>query len=186
MSVTKAVLDSKLVWLEDCMRGPFIQSTDNEGRDKDWQKKLYTKAEKKIISPEAQACYMWSNEDYDKVCNKLAKFRRIPDPVTIDGHCMFSAPMKQCLLNPNFKVPEMRRQIGYFLSKIPEQFYQYSLPYLEGQSYESYILNIWSGFSYGDELCLGVLAHMWNLKITVVSPDLPDLKIFTKMMRILI
>ena len=40
MSVTKAVLDSKLVWLEDCMRGPFIQSTDNEGRDKDWQKKL--------------------------------------------------------------------------------------------------------------------------------------------------
>ena len=39
-------------------------------------------------------------------------------------------------------------------------------------------MNVWSGLSYGDELCLGVLGYMWNLKITIVSPDMPDVKIF--------
>ena len=180
LKLTKAVLDAKIAWLDDCMKGEFIPSNDNDERDKNWQKNLYTKEEKKMISEEAQKCYMWSNEDYEEVCDKLAKYGRIQDPVPIDGHCMFTAPMKQCKLNPNFKVEDMRHQISYFLSKLPEQFYQYSLPYLEDQSFESYILNMWSEFSYGDVLCLGVLGYMWNLKITVVSPNMPDLQIFHK------
>ena len=178
LNITKAVLDTKLAWLDDCMKGELIPSHDNDERDKDWQKNLYTKQEKKVISEEAQKCYIWSEEEYQSVCNKLAKYGRIPDPVTIDGDCMFTAPMKQCKLNPNFKAIDMRHQIAYFLSKLPEQFYQYSLPYLEDQSFQSYTLNIWNGLSYGDELCLGVIAYMWNVKITIVSPDMPDLKIF--------
>ena len=178
MSISKAILDAKIAWMDDCMKGKFIPSQDNEGRDKNWQRNLYTKEEKKIISEEAQKCYMWSNEEYESVCDKIAKYGRIPDPVPIDGHCMFTAVMKQCKLNPNFKVEDMRHQVAYFLSKLPEQFYQYSIPYLEDQSFESYILNVWLGLSYGDELCLGVLGYMWNLKITIVSPDMLDVKIF--------
>ena len=96
------------------------------------------KRRKKKISEEAQKCYMWSNEDYESVCDKIAKYGRIPDPVPIDGHCMFTSVMKQCKLNPNFKVEDMRHQVAYFLSKLPEQFYQYSIPYLEDQSFQSY------------------------------------------------
>ena len=160
------------------MKGEFIPSTDNDQRDKNWQKNLYTKEEKKKLREEVQKCYFASNEDYDAVLVKLAKYGREPDPVKIDGHCMFTAPMKQCSLNRNWTVEDMRHQIAYFMSKMPEQFYQYSLAYLHGQSFQSYILNIWAGLCYGDELCLGCLAHMWNLKITVISPHLPDIKIF--------
>ena len=56
-----------------------------------------------MISEEAQKCYMWSNEDYEEVCDKLAKYGRILDPVPIDGQCMLTAPMKQCKLKPKLQ-----------------------------------------------------------------------------------
>ena len=36
MSITKAVLDAKMAWMDDCMKGEFIPSQDNEGHDKNW------------------------------------------------------------------------------------------------------------------------------------------------------
>ena len=38
LKLTKAVLDAKIAWLDDCMKGEFIPSHDNDERDKNWQK----------------------------------------------------------------------------------------------------------------------------------------------------
>ena len=151
---------AKMEWFEDKMKGDYIESQDNAKRDKNWQKKLYSKKEKKDISEDARNCYFVNDEEYDRVCTKLAKFGREPHPVTIDGNCMFTAPMTQLRLNPTFTQLDLRRQIAYFMAKLPEQFFGYADAYLEGQSFQSYILNIWNGKNYGDALCLGVLAHM--------------------------
>ena len=40
------------------------------------------------------------------------------------------------------------------------------------------VLNFYRGYSQGDELIAGVWGHVWNIKITIVSPETPDLKIF--------
>lgn len=178
MKISKPCLDAKMEWFEEKMKGDYIESEDNAKRDKNWQKKLYSKKEKKDISEDARNCYFVNDEEYDRVCTKLAKFGREPQPVTIDGNCMFTAPMTQLRLNPTFTQLDLRRQIAYFMAKLPEQFFGYADAYLEGQSFQSYIMNIWNGKSYGDALCLGVLAHMWNLKITVISPNSPDALIF--------
>ena len=39
------------------------------------------------------------------------------------------------------------------------------------------------GNSYGDELIASVWGHIWNLKVTIVSPNTPDLKCFHKCKR---
>ena len=39
------------------------------------------------------------------------------------------------------------------------------------QSYYSYICNLYNGHIYGDNFVLMAIAHMWNIKITVVLAD---------------
>ena len=73
---------------------------------------------------------------------------------------------------------ENRQTIAFYLAKLPEQFYLYAQPYCLDQSFENYVLNFYRGYSHGNKLIAGVWGHVWNMKITIISPDTPDLKIF--------
>ena len=85
---------------------------------------------------------------------------------------------KQGDINRKWTIKENRETLAFYLAKLPEQFILYAHPYISEQSYESYLLNFWHGFSYCDELVARVWGHIWNLKITVISPDTPDLRCF--------
>ena len=172
------ILETKLEFLDPYMRGPLIRSTEIQEDDEDCVRILYTDEEKEDLSEEAQEYFLYCEEDLNILKDKVAKYGRDLDPVPIDGDCLLHAIRKQCKINRHWTVKENRETLAFYLAKLPEQFILHATPYLNGQSYESYLLNFWHGYSYGDELIASVWGHIWNLKITIVTPDYPDLKCF--------
>ena len=64
------------------------------------------------------------------------------------------------------------QQIAYYMAKWPQRFYDLVKPYLGTHLYESYITNIFHGTKFIDyEVITAVITKMWNLAITIVSPD---------------
>ena len=180
LKVSKEILNTKLDWLDPELRGDLVKSKENQKETKTKKRVLYTDEEKEEISEEAQSYFLYSDEDLEILKTKAAKYRRHLDPVPIDGNCLLHAFRKQCLINPNWSLEENRHTLAYYMAKMPEQFVLYADPYIMEQSYESYILNFWHGFSYADELIASVWGHIWNLKVTILSPTTLDLKCFHK------
>ena len=178
MLVHKPVLEAKLSWLDPYMRGPFIQSDEFDCSTKILKKDLNTEEERKELSKEAQAYFWSSDEDLMILKDKAACYGRDLDPVPIDGDCLLHAVRKQCDINPAWTIMENWQTLAFYLAKLPEQFILYANPYIIDQKYESYILNVYHGYSYGDELIASVWGHIWNMKITILSPQMPDLKCF--------
>ena len=63
MWVHKAVLETKLNWLDPYMRGPLIQLDEIDPNTKLKKKDLYTDEEKKDLSKEAQLYFLSSDDD---------------------------------------------------------------------------------------------------------------------------
>ena len=177
LRVSREVLKTKLDFLDPYMRGPLIKSTEIDD-DPEKVRILYTDEEKEEISEEAQQFFLSCDEDLEILKDKAANYGRDLDPVPIDGDCLLHAIRKQCAINRKWTIKENRETLAFYLAKLPEQFILYAHPYIAEQSYESYLLNFWHGYSYGDELIAGVWGHIWNLKITILSPDTPDLRCF--------
>ena len=177
LRVSREVLKTKLDFLDPYMRRPLIKSTEIDD-DPEKVRILYTDEEKEEISEEAQQFFLSCDEDLEILKDKAANYGRDLDPVPIDGDCLLHAIRKQCAINRKWTIKENRETLAFYLAKLPEQFILYAHPYIAEQSYESYLLNFWHGYSYGDELIAGVWGHIWNLKITILSPDTPDLRCF--------
>ena len=122
------------------------------------KKDLYTSEEKKKIKPNENCVTMFlkSNTKADNIAMFLAR--------------EYNRKVKE--------VPYNGKQTAYYLAKFPEKFWLNIKESLEGKSLESYIRNLYSRYSYGDIICLIVIALMWTLKITIVTPNLEDIKIF--------
>ena len=178
MRVHKSVLETKLNWLDPYMRGPLVQSDEIEPSTKKQKRVLYTDEEKKYLSKEAQLYFLSSDDDLKILKDKAAHYGHDLDPVPVDGDCLLHAVRKQCDINPVWTLEENRQTLAFYLAKLPEQFILYANPYIHDQKYESYILNFYHGYSYGDELIASVWGHIWNMKITILSPHMPDLKCF--------
>ena len=178
--MSEEVLDTKVHFFDPYMRGEFIQAqeiTDRHLKRKP-KKVLYTEEEKLEISSEARNLYLYSDDDLEILKTKVAYYGRDLKAVPIDGDCLLHAIRDQTEINPLWGILENRQTLDFYLAKLPEQFYMYAEPYCEGQSFESYVRNFFRGYSYGDELIAGVWGHIWNIKITIVTPTNPDLKIF--------
>ena len=180
MRISEDVLYTKIKWFDPYMRGDFVES--DEIQDRHLKKKpakiLYDEDEMKTISEEARSHYLFSDKDLEILKTKVAKYGRELKAVPIDGDCLLHAIRDQCAINPQWTIMENRQTVAFYLAKLPEQFYLYSEPYCLDQSFESYVLNFYRGYSQGDKLIAGVWGHVWNMKITIVSPETPDLKIF--------
>ena len=64
------------------------------------------------------------------------------------------------------------RQVSMHMLRHPSKFYRYmEQEFAEtGESYESYVTNIFRGKVWGDDLIAAAFGDMWNIAITVVSP----------------
>ena len=180
MRISEEVLYTKINWFDPYMRGEFIESDEIQDRHlkKKPKKVLYTEDEIKTISSEARNHYLFSDEHLEILKTKVARYGRDLKAIPIDGDCLLHTIRDQCAINPNWTIMENRQTIAFYLAKLPEQFYMYAELYCHEQSFESYVLNFFRGFSHGDEVIAGVWGHVWNMKITIVSPENPDLKIF--------
>ena len=136
--------------------GPLVKSDENQKETKRNKCVFYTEEEKEEISEEAQQYFLSCDDDLEILKNKAAKYSQDLDPVPIDGDCLLHAFRKQCMINPNWSIEENRHTLAFYMAKLPEQFVLYANPYIMDQSYESYIMNFWHGFSYSDELIAAV------------------------------
>ena len=99
-----------------------------------------------------------------------------------DGLCMARAILEQVVHHPHAYGPEMAmRQVGLHLIRHPYKFY----PLVEqelletGESYESFCWNVYNSFLWGDDLIASAFSHMWNIRISIVSPRFRnELKLF--------
>ena len=161
------------------MRGEF-KKNDECQRNSKKKRILYTDEEKQEICEEARSFFLCCDQDLVTLKQKAAKYGRELLAVPIDGDCLLHAFRKQCDVNPMWTLMDNRGLLAYYLAKMPEQFILYANPYILNQSYESYILNFFYGYSYGDELIAAVWGHIWNLRVTMISPHTLDLKCFHK------
>ena len=176
MRVSQEVLQMKIDWFDPHMKGELIPSPEdaqNKGKHQ-----LYTKEEEKYISEEARSYFLACDSDLEILKNKAAKYGRDLKQVPIDGDCLLHAVRDQTEINPKWSIMENRQTLGFYLAKLPEQFFMYAEAYCTEQSYESYVRNFFNGTSYGDELIAGVWGHIWNMKVTIISPHVEDLKVF--------
>ena len=180
MRIMEEVLYTEINWFDPYMRGEFIESEEIQDRHlkKKPKKILYSEDEMKTISSEARNHYLFSDEHLEILKNKVARYGRDLKAVPTDGDCLLHTIRDQCAINPNWSIMENRQTIAFYLAKLPEQFYMYAELYCHDQSFRSYVLNFFRGLSHVDEVIAGVWGHIWNMKITIVSPENPDLKIF--------
>ena len=176
MRVLQDVLQTKIDFFDPKMRGEWIPSSEEAHVKK--KRVLYTDEEKEGLSAEAQAYFLNSDDDLELLKTKASKYGRDLKPTPIDGDCLLHAVHDQTQINPNWNISENRQTLGFYLAKLPEQFFMFAEAYCTDQSYESYVRNFFNGHSYGDELIAGVWRHIWNMKIMILSPYYDDLKVF--------
>ena len=66
----------------------------------------------------------------------------------------------------------LHKQAALHLVNRPHIFYKKVQKQLmaEGESYQSYCINIFDGIRWGEPLIAAALSHMWNVPITIVMP----------------
>ena len=62
------------------------------------------------------------------------------------------------------------------MSKNADTFYEYVVHKLidSDESYESYCVNIYNGSIWGDDLMPSAICHMWNVSISVITPEIGE------------
>ena len=182
-NVNQQCLEAYIVWLDSKNRGQWIKSSDIDPLKpvKLQKKDLYSPSQRKKIRPSEQCTVMYldSNQKAKHVSNYLQEnYQRKVKEVDYDGNCMFSSILCQISRHTHRYTPELlRKQTAYYLAKHWEIF-SLTATAITDECLESYIRNLFSGYAYGDLLCLGVIGYMWKLKITVITPDLEEIWIY--------
>ena len=72
-----------------------------------------------------------------------------------------------------FTANTFRHMVTFHLAKIMDLFEPVMCCFLKAkrQSYFSCICNLYHGYIFGDEYVAITIAHMWNVKITIMSAD---------------
>ena len=172
-------LEAFIVWSDSKNRGTWNKSLDIDPTQpsKVLRKDLNSTEEKRKLKPseDCQIMYLKSNEKAKNVSKYLKRqFNRHVKEL----YCLLSAILVQISHHTTrYTADVLRKQTAYYLSKHWELFSN-TCDAITDEPLESYIKNLFYGHSYGDILCLEVIGYMWKLKITVVNPDLEELKIF--------
>ena len=86
---------------------------------------------------------------------------------------MATAILMQVVHDPHKYTPELlMRQAGMYMLKNPYRYYK-ALEYeliKTGESYESYVFNVFHRNIWGDNLIAAVIGDMWNIAISIVTP----------------
>ena len=177
-NVSEDVLKTWINFLTPELRGPCKESTEVEpvGRNKMERDAMYTPSEKKKLKPDkdSQIMYAVNNNESKKVVKRIADLSRILQPCDITADSLYEAILYQVShKRDKYKPYELRKQISYYLVKYPEVFYELVKKHIAKteESYESFVWNIFHGLALPKlDITTAVLAKMWNIKISVVTP----------------
>ena len=102
-----------------------------------------------------------------------------------DGNCLFNAILQQIHHDKEKYTPDhLRRQTALHMLKNTDMFYEYVAHELMDfdESYESYVMNIFNGKIWGDDLMVLAIVHMFNIPISIVSPEIRTVDLFHNVM----
>ena len=88
-----------------------------------------------------------------------------------DGNCLFSAILDQITHPDGYTAEMLRRQTSFYMARYAHVFFplvQYDLE--NDESYESYLVNIFDGNLWADDIMIAAIGRMFNLSITIISP----------------
>ena len=86
---------------------------------------------------------------------------------------MATAILMQVVHDPHKYTPELlMHQAGMYMLRNPYHYYKaLELELIKtGESYESYVFNIFHRNIWGDDLIAAVIGDMWNIAISIVTP----------------
>ena len=172
-----SALTTKLKYLPETCRGATKDLDEvHPLKDKINPKKLFCAKSK--VSAQGQLMYMRDPKAEKTVMKKIDEFGRKVQPVDLNGECAFAAFLKQIAHLDRYKPEDLRHQTAYYMAKYPEVFEPHFSNWFQDESMESFIINMFNGRRYGDVCAFGVIGVMWNIKITIIHPDLENIKIF--------
>ena len=127
----------------------------------------------------AKTIYAENNEQAKRIVNFIGKNYAHKLKETLqNGNFLYNSILEQILRHhQRYTSSFLRKQAAFYLASYPEVFAS-QIKALVDEPLESYILNQFHRYAYGDYLILGVIDIMWNLKITIITPELEDIKVF--------
>ena len=173
-----------ITFLEEPLRGPLL--TCNEvnatSRNKIERDAIYTPQEKKRLKPNQDCITMYAknNQEAKQVCSLLKDMgNRIIEKCPVTADSIYDAFRYQVSHKKDYKSFEMRKQFAYYLAKHPDVFQDIVNNELqEGESYESFILNMFHGLSLPKlNVICAIFVKMWNTPVTIVYPSGVEKKI---------
>ena len=102
-----------------------------------------------------------------------------------DGNCLFNAILQQIHHDKEKYTPDhLRRQTALHMLKHADMFYEYVAHELIDfdESYKSYVINIFNGKIWGDDLMVSAIVHIFNIPISIVSPEMRTVDLFHNVM----
>ena len=103
----------------------------------------------------------------------LNYFKRKHIPVKNNNDCLFAAILEQVGHSATFTANTIRCMVAFHFARMWDLFEPVMHCFLTSkrQSYFSYIWNVYHGYIFGDEYVAMAIAHMWNVKITIMSAE---------------
>ena len=155
--MSEEILNTKIQWMDTKFHGKFCQSDDvHASNSKKLDKKdIKTSEEKKKLKPndDCYILYTHNNAETGRITSFLAKqYARKIKETALKGNCLFHSVLEQISRNHHrYTASDLHRQTAFYLAKYPEIF-STQIQALLDEPLESYILNLFQGYSYGDYL----------------------------------
>lgn len=149
-----------------------------KGNYKEWpQHLLYRKPrtygpEQKNLKKETKELFLRDDNELHIIQEWLDMFRREIKQTEPNQHCFWKAVLQQLNIPKKYTPLVFRSHVIYYIVHNVHFFEPFLRPRLKEmqQTFESYIRNIMIGNIWGDEIILGAISRMFNIKITVLSP----------------
>ena len=87
---------------------------------------------------------------------------------------MFNAVLDQITHPPGYTLVMLHRQTAWYMARNPYFVFPLVEPELDGESYRSYVENIFEGNVWADDMIATAIGKMFNVSITIISPQLPE------------
>ena len=86
---------------------------------------------------------------------------------------MFNAVLDQITHPLGYTAVMLHRQIAWYMARNPYFFFPLVEPELDGESYRSYVENIFEGNVWADDMIAIAISKMFSISITIISSRLP-------------
>ena len=132
----------------------------------------YTPQQLKKLDRDTQSYFLTSNEQCKVVRDQLKQLGFDGSVTIANGDCGPNAVLQQIAHPEEYRAIDLRRQVAWHMAKYPHLFAALApLDYENDERLESYILNMFDGTIWADSCFFSVIAHMFNVRVTLVGPE---------------